>query len=390
MPWKVQDAMNLKREFVRRLEAGERMSDLCREYGISRETGYTLQRRFSVEGEGGLVPRSRAPKHSRNRASPEVVELVLRARRRHPTWGPRKLKKALERQHRTTLPATSTIGGWLKSHGLVEPRRRPKTVPQRMFHLREATQPNSLWCIDYKGDFRLGDGSRCYPLTLTDQFSRFVLTCDGMASIDGEAALESTLHAFRRYGLPEMIRSDNGAPFASALGLAGLSRLAAAWMRLGIRLERIDPGHPEQNPRHERMHKTLKQDTTRPAAANLLAQQERFDRWVEEFNTVRPHEGIDDRVPTDLYLPSTRRFTGVFPAPSYPLHDDIAVVYSNGHLRVGRHHFFLSGALAGQPIGIREQDDDRWLLTFMDLDLGHLEPRTGKFSPMSTESRGEP
>ena len=382
MPWKVKEAMDLKREFVRRQKLGERMTDLCREYGISRETGYEIVRRYDAEGELGLVPRSRAPHRSPSRTAEALVDLIVAERRAHPSWGARKLKVVLERREGIKLPATSTVHGVLKRRGLVESRRRRAMMPGRTTGLRNATAPNDVWCVDYKGQFRLGDGSLCYPLTLTDQASRMLLACEGMAAIDGDEAWAASLAAFRRYGLPLAIRSDNGPPFAAVNALCNLSSLAAGWLRLGIELERIEPGHPEQNGRHERMHRTLKRETTRPASANLLAQQERFDHFVEEFNTVRPHEALGDETPASQYRPSERTFTGEFPDVSYPLHDDIVIVGRHGHVRVGRSTVFLARALAGHPLGIREEDDGRWLLTFMRLDLGHFDPTTRSFTPL--------
>ena len=382
MPWKVTATMDLKREFVRRHKAGERMTDLCGEFQISREAGYQLVRRYDLGGDAGLLPRSRAPLRSPRRTDEALVKLVLRERRAHPSWGPRKLKAILERREGVRLPASSTLAELLKKHGLVESRRRRRTyAPVRAHGLRVATAPNDLWCIDYKGQFRLGDGSHCYPLTLTDQHSRFLLACEGMAAIDGDAAWEATANAFLRYGIPHAIRSDNGPPFAAPRALANLSALAAMWMRLGIELERIVPGHPEQNGRHERMHRTLKHDTTRPASSNLLAQQERFDHFVEEFNDVRPHEALGDCPPASVYRRSERVFTGVIPEARYPLHDDVLVVEREGHIRIGRHNLFLSRSLRTQPVGVREEDDGSWCITFMTLDLGHYDPRTRTFTP---------
>jgi transposase InsO family protein len=376
--------MDLKREFVRRHKAGERMTDLCGEFQISREAGYQLVRRYAVEGDAGLLPRSRAPLRSPRRTAEALVKLVVSARRAHPSWGPRKLKAVLERREGVRLPAPSTLAALLKKHGLVESQRRRAYAPLRAHGLRIATAPNDLWCIDYKGQFRLGDGSHCYPLTLTDQHSRFLLACEGMAAIDGDAAWESTANAFRRYGLPRAIRSDNGPPFAATRALAGLSSLSAMWMRLGIELERIEPGHPEQNGRHERMHRTLKRDTTRPASSNLLAQQERFDHFVEEFNEVRPHEALGDQTPASVFRHSERVFSGVIPEARYPLHDDVLVVEQHGHIRIGRHNLFLSRGLRTQPIGVREEDDGCWCITFMTLDLGRYDPRSRIFTPHIT------
>jgi transposase InsO family protein len=389
VPWKVTARMDLKREFVRRHGTGERMTDLCREFSISRETGYALVRRYKVEGAAGLAPRSRAPLHSPRRTPEPLVDLVVAERRAHPSWGARKLKVVLEQREGVKLPSPSALTEHLKRRGLIEPRRRRARVPPRTRGLHTATAPNDVWCVDYKGQFRLGDGSHCYPLTLTDQYSRFLLACEGMSAIDSEAAWEASAHAFRRYGVPHVMRSDNGAPFATARSLAGLTSLAAMWMRLGIELERIDPGHPEQNGRHERMHRTLKQDTTRPASANLLAQQERFDSFVEEFNQVRPHEACGDRPPASVYRSSDKSFTGSLLEPSYPLHDDVLVVTRCGHIYLGsRRKVFLTCALADHPVGVREQDDGRWCVTFMNLDLGHYDPRDGSFTPIAVDGPG--
>ena len=383
MPWKVKGTMDLKREFVRRHKAGERMTDLCREYQISRETGHALVRRYEAGGEQGLVPRSRAPHHSPRRTAEVLVDLMVAERVAHPSWGARKIKAVIERREGFKLPSTTTIHHALQRRGLVAQRRRRRpSAPPRTMGLRNATSPNEVWCVDYKGQFRLGNRTLCYPFTLTDQVSRYLLACDGMEAIDSDEAWEASANAFRRYGLPLVIRSDNGSPFAASRGLAGLSSLAAAWMRLGIELERIEPGHPEQNGRHERMHRTLKHETTRPASANLLSQQERFDRFVEEFNNVRPHEALGDQTPASMYHPSERPFPGTFPEPDYPLHDDILVVGRNGNVAIAGRRVFVSAALVGHPVGIREERDGRWLLTFMHLDLGHLDPATNTFSPL--------
>ena len=358
------------------------MADLCREYGINRQTGYEVWQRYERQGVEGLLPRSRAPHRRPRQTKPELVELILDERRQHPSWGAKKLKAMLERERDLKLPSASTIATLLKRHGLVEEKPRRRRAARIGSELVAATKPNEVWAIDYKGEFRLGDGNYCYPLTMTDLASRFILVCDGMARIDQDAACESTLHAFRTHGLPSTIRSDNGAPFASQ-GLLSLTRLSALWLRLGIRLERIAPAHPEQNGSHERMHRTLKRETTRPAAQNLLAQQERFDRFVEEFNRKRPHEAIGMKVPADLYGPSERRLPDRLGALEYPLHDDVLPVYGNGVIKVGRDRVFLSQALVGQEVGVLENDDGRWLISFASLDLGHFDPATKRFEPMS-------
>ncbi len=386
MPWKASRPVELKAEFVRRLNDGESMTDLCREYGIHRQTGYEVLDRYKAGGIEALLPRSRAPKRVPHRTKEELVEVIVAARRTHPTWGPKKLKELLEKQHDIRLPAASTIGEVLIRHGLVEKRRRRRTAALRPTGLREAAQPNDLWCADYKGQFRLGDGSYCYPLTMTDQFSRKLLCCQGMGAIDEEQACETSWETFRRFGLPTAIRTDNGPPFAS-VGLAGLTRLAVLWLRLDIELERITPGEPQENGRHERMHRTLKRETARPARANLFQQQERFDEFVDEFNNVRPHEALGQKTPNSVYQSSVRPMPERLVPPEYPLHDDVINVTRGGHLRLGhRERYYLCPALDGQEVGVREMEHGRWLVTFMKLDLGHIDRRSRTFVPVNVST----
>jgi putative transposase len=380
VPWKASRPVDLKVEFVTRLKRGERMSDLCREYGIHRQTGYEVWQRYQRFGAEGLLPQSRAPKRIPHKTPQEIVDVIVEARKAHPSWGGKKLKDVIERERGIKLPSASTLTDLLKRAGLIESRRkRRRTVVSRPGGLREAAAPNEIWCADYKGEFRLGDRSYCYPFTMTDQFSRLIIACDGMAAIDSEAACEASANAFRKYGMPLAIRTDNGAPFASR-GLGCLSRLSVQWLRLGIELEYIEPGHPEQNGRHERMHRTLKFETTRPAAANLLQQQERFDRFVEEFNRVRPHEALGLKRPADVYQPSARPFPTDLDDPDYPLHDDVMVVRPSGHIVFRRGEaYYLSAALVHQPVGILEQNDGRWLVTFLNIDLGYIDRKSRKF-----------
>jgi transposase InsO family protein len=365
--------MDLRIEFMNRLARKEKLSDLCREYGISRKTGDKFRKRFEELGVAGLQDQSRAPKVIPHKTSPELIELVVAERKQHSTWGPKKIKEVLERRLGHKLPSVSSVGTMLKNHGLVTPRKLRARHKATGTSLRTALEPNDIWCIDYKGQFLLGDRSYCYPLTLTDQVSRFILGCEGMAAISDEAARETCEEIFRRYGLPSVMRSDNGTPFAS-VGLGGLTKLSAYWLRLGIEPERIRPAHPEENGRHERMHRTLKAETTRPARANLLQQQERFDAFVEEFNHVRPHEALDMKRPGEIYVPSHRPHPAQLPDPAYPMHDDVVRVNRHGHLQLaGRGQFALTTALGGQLVGVREELDGRWLVTFVNVDLGHVE-----------------
>ncbi len=382
MPWKTRTPVDLRLEIVNRLTKGERISDLCREYGISRKTGDKYKQRFKRLGVAGLQERSSAPSVIPHKTSPELVAIVVAARKQHPTWGGKKLKEVLEKQHNRRFPAVSTIGEILLRHDLVKRRtRRPGHTPVPTA-LREAHAPNDVWCVDYKGQFRLGDRSYCYPLTMTDQFSRFILGCEGMAAISDEAARETSEEIFRKFGIPIAMRSDNGVPFAST-GLAGLTQLSVYWLRLGIVLERIRPAHPEENGRHERMHRTLKAETARPPRTNLLQQQELFDRFVQEFNLERPHEALAMKRPAEVYVPSLKAYPSKLADPSYPMHDDTVLINRFGQVPIaGIGQVHITKALCGQAVGIREELDGRWLVTFMHIDLGHVH-RGRKFSPIN-------
>src|SRR5687768_7318086 len=335
-------------EFITRLKKGERVTDLCTEYGISRKTGHKFKKRFEEAGAVGLYDQSRAPRCIPHKTPPEVAELVVAERLRHPTWGPKKLKAVLEERLGHRLPSATTLGDILVRRGLITRRKLRLRLRPQATTLRRAEAPNEVWCVDYKGQFRLGDRSYCYPLTLTDQFSRYLLGCDAMAAIDEDQAREAMTPIFAENGLPRVLRSDNGPPFAST-GLAGLTKLSVYWMRLGITPERIRPAHPQDNGRHERMHRTLKRDTTRPPRSNLLQQQEVFDAFVLEFNTERPHEALDMKRPAELYTPSPRLLPSALPEPTYPTHDDVVTVNSIGCVSLpGRRRPYLSAALVGQ------------------------------------------
>jgi transposase InsO family protein len=368
-----------------RLAAGERMTDLCREFGISRKTGNKFKARFDRLGAAGLEDLSRAPHVIPHKTPPELMDLVVAERREHPTWGPRKLKDVLERRLGHDLPSHSAIGTALAKAGLVTPRKRRRRYPAEPTRLREASAPNVVWCIDYKGQFRLGDGTYCYPLTITDQHSRYVLACEGMAAISDDAARDVCIEVFRERGLPAFMRSDNGTPFASA-GLGGLTKFSALLLRLGVGLERIRPSHPEENGRHERMHRTLKAETTRPARANLLQQQERFDEWVHEFNNDRPHEAIDMKRPAEVFEASATPMPRALPELTYPTHDDVLRVRRNGQIYIaGIGNVHVTSALAGESVGIREDPDGRWLVSYADLDLGLID-RQGAITPITRKT----
>jgi transposase InsO family protein len=374
--------MELRLELIHRHLAGERLGELCREYGISLKTGKKFKDRFLRQGEHGLIDRSRAPLFIPHKTPPEIERILIAERKKRPTWGPRKLKVILEKRYKREFPAPSTIGDILAREGLVERRRHRSQFTPLPTHLRIAKAPNDIWCIDYKGQFRLGNGRYCYPLTMTDQFSRFIVGVEAMEAISGEGARSRCEELFREYGVPDAIRSDNGTPFASR-GLAGLTKLSAYWMLLGIRLERTRPSHPEENGRHERMHLTLKQETTKPPSKNELHQQQRFDEFVDDFNNERPHEALQMKCPADVYKKSKRAYPASLPELAYPNHDDVVRVTKNGYVTLRRKLVFVSDALGYMHLGVNEETDGRLLLTFIDTDLGFVDTKLNRLTPLT-------
>ena len=378
MPWKACSAMEERLRFVARLLEGEAMTDVCREFGISRKTGYKLYNRYKDEGSSAFTDRSRRPVRYANQLPPQIESLIVGLKRDKPHWGARKIRELLVRRlpGELRLPAKSTIHAVLDRHGLVSRRGRRRSRAQGT-PLSNGAEPNHLWCADFKGEFRLGNGRYCYPLTVTDHASRLLLLCEALDSTREEPAIVAFERLFRERGLPQAIRSDNGVPFASPNALFNLSKLSVWWLRLGIHIERIKPGHPQQNGRHERMHLTLKRETTRPPGMNSLQQQARFDHFVQEFNTERPHQGLHMQRPADVYLPSSRPYTGL-PELDYPLHDRQYLVTACGRICMHRKKINLSTVLAGQKVGLKEVDDGIWLVSFMHYDLGYvdLEQRT--------------
>lgn len=381
MPWKERTIMDEKRDFINRLIKGECMSHLCREYGISRPSGYKFYDRYIELGLEGLKDKRNGNRQQANRTAEMVEQLICKLRKRHPSWGPKKLKAKMDREERgLEIPAASTIGEILKRNHieLGRPgRQKPQATPS--FELRQSHGPNEIWGIDFKGQFRMLNGKYCYPLTVTDHYSRFILCCEALESTSGADVRRVLERVFQQFGLPQVIRSDNGSPFASC-GLQGLSKLSAWWISLGITAERIEPGHPEQNGRHERMHLTLKQETTRPPSANLLAQQERFDQFVSTFNFERPHEALEMKYPKDIYRFSERKFSKTLEEVYYPLDDKTLAVKSSGHVRFRTGvSFYLSLALIGYTVGFREIDLHVWQLHFMELTLGFYHSLKNKF-----------
>ena len=384
MPWKETSIMSARMKFVMRLKAGERMTELCEEFGISRPTGYKFLKRYDDYGADGLFDHSRKPKRLARSTSKKIEALILETKQTYPTWGAAKILEILRRSDvAVDLPVRSTVHEILDRNGLVKSRlkrRKHLAVPTP---LSIASRPNQLWCTDFKGQFQMGNHQYCYPLTITDYCSRFILGCEGMERISSRSVINAFELVFREYGLPEAIRSDNGEPFSSR-SLRGLSRLGVWFMRLGIRLERIEPGHPEQNGRHERMHLTLKKEVTRPPGANILQQQEMFDSWGEVFNHQRPHEALDMQCPADRFINSVKPFPEALSEPEYLRHDMTKTVLAGGkvHFAGKNRYFFLSETLSGQKVGLIQEDDELWRVSFMDIDLGFLDSETMKFKPL--------
>lgn len=351
-----------------------RVAELAEYFGVSRKTAYKWLGQFAEEGVEGLEERSRAP-HSHPNATPAVVEMsVLRAKAAHPRWGPAKLQPGPEESSEVAAawPATSTRGKILARHGLVTPRRRRRRVAPWSQPFQDCDGPNAVWCADFKGWVRTGDGRRCDPLTISDAFSRMLLCCDIVAQPDYDHVRPACERTFREHGLPLAIRTDNGPPFAS-VGVAGLSPLSVWWIKLGIRPERIQPGHPEQNGRHERMHRTLKQETMRPPAANPAVQQERCDEFRLAYNTERPHQALGQVPPATLYVPSPRPYPERVDSPQYPALAELRRVRSNGQIKWHGELVFVSEALVGELVGITEHKD-AWLVSFGPVPLGMLHP----------------
>lgn len=311
----------------------------------------------------------------------QLEKLILQVKERWPHWGAPKIRERLITQYPSVrTPAKSTVHAVLARHGLVKSKKRRRSRAEGT-ELGPAQAPNELWCADYKGEFMMGNRKYCYPLTVTDFTTRFLIGCEGLETTKEQYAFTVFERLFKEYGLPDRIRSDNGVPFASAHALYGLSSLAVWWLRLGIRIERIKPGHAEQNGRHERMHRTLKQATTHPAAQNLLQQQAKFDDFTQEYNYERPHEALGMKRPGDLYQPSKRVYSGL-PEVEYPMHDHTITVTQCGRICLGSKKINLSKVFAGQNVGVKEEDDGIWRVSFMHYDLGYFDLDTRRVEPV--------
>lgn len=372
--------MDERLKFVARCLDGEKMASLCREFGISRPAGYKILNRYKECGLDGLQDRSRRPYRHANKLPFQIERCILQLKRQYPTWGAPKIREKLIKEYPVIKPpAESTIHAVLDRHGLVKRRKRRRHRAQGT-PLSHAHSPNGLWCADYKGEFMLGNHKYCYPLTITDYRSRYLLACEGLESTKSRFAFTIFERVFKDFGLPDAIRTDNGIPFASPNAFFGLSRLSIWWLRLGINIERIRPGHPEQNGRHERMHLTLKKEATKPASFNFLQQQGRFDDFLEVYNNERPHQALEGRYPGEVYTPSVREYRPP-EEPEYPYHDRTVHVTQCGRICIGKRKINLSTVFAGQTVGIREVADRIWLVSFLNYDLGFFDANVGRVEP---------
>ncbi len=378
MPWQPVSTMDQKLAFVNDYfrRTFPTMTELCAHYEIAPKTGYKFVHRFEANGRQGLLELSRRPHRCPDATVARVVDAIVELRERHPSWGAAKLRGVLQKRHRgTTWPAPSTIARILNRHGLVQPRHRRAHVP-RAAHVAHvvAEAPNHVWTADFKGQFRTGDGRYCYPLTVMDRFSRFLLECQALLRPSEDATRRCFERLFTVFGLPTILRTDNGAPFASS-GLDALSHLSVWWMRLGITLERTRPGHPEDNGSHERFHRTLKRETARPPAGSCAAQQRRFAAFGPEYNYVRPHEALGQVPPGDQYRPSSRSLPTRLPPVEYPGHFEVRSVGASGNIGWNGDHVFVSHTLHGQRLGFEEIDDGIWAVYFCAHRIGRFDER---------------
>lgn len=377
MPWDERTRMDQRVRFIGAFSSCQyTMTELCREFGICRKTGYKWAWRYAAEGLDGLQDRSRAPTRCPHRTESRCEQALIAERKKHPLWGPRKLLVLLRKQHPTwSWPAPSTAGQILKRHGLVKSRRgrRRRAAVERP--QIQAQRPNDLWTADFKGEFRMGNRELCYPLTVADQMSRFLLACEGKSSVAYVGVRPAFERLFDEYGLPARILTDGGAPFAAPHSVRRLSRLSVWWIRLGIEPVLIQPGHPEQNGCHERMHRTLKQATVRPPAANMSRQQVCFDRFRQEYNELRPHESLDMKPPADLYTSKGRPYEKEVPEVTYPGHYEVRRVRQKGDIKWQGRRLFVSHSLERQSLGFEEIDEGLWSLYFGPVLLGRYDER---------------
>jgi len=383
MPWKECRKMDERLKFISRYLGGEKIAFLCREFGISRVTGHKIIGRYEEHGLDAFKELSRRPFRQANKLPFQLEKLIIALKKEKPHWGAMKIRDRLIKKYPNIRhpPANSTVHAVLDRNGLVNVRKRRNRNPMQGTALLPALEPNDLWCADYKGEFMLGNNQYCYPLTITDYTSRYLIACEGLETTREEYAITVFDKIFKEFGLPKAIRTDNGVPFSNPNALYGLSRLSVWWLRLGIKVERIEPGKPQQNGRHERMHLTLKREATKPAEENFLRQQAKFDSFQEEFNNERPHQALEMKYPAEVFKKNTRPYTGL-PEITYPMHDMTIRITNCGRICIGKKKYHLSLCFAGHDVGVREVDDQLWLVSFMDYDIGYFDEDTCRVEPI--------
>ena len=379
MPWSEKSVMDSRLVFiVACLRQDEPMSQLCLRHGISRKTGYKWLSRYQAAGAAGLVELSSARQTMTQAMDPTTAASILAFRTRHPTWGPRKLLGRLGTDHpETAWPAASTVGDLLRRHGVSKPRKRQPGEPRRTLTLTDPSAPNESWAADFKGWFRTGDGVRCEPFTVSDGYSRYLLACQAVAQVTAAQVRPILTRLFQAHGLPQALRTDNGSPFARRDGLGGLTQLSVWLLTLDVWPDRIEPGRPQQNGRHERMHRVLREDAADPPAATLAAQQDRLDAWRVEYNTDRPHEALGQRCPATLYTASARTYPASVKVWDYPADHHVRRVIGDGYIKWRDGTVYLSGALRGETVGVAQRDDGDWAVRFRGFDLAVLLERSG-------------
>ena len=377
MPWKELNIVILRKQFIQEYldQVYPSFSYLCSSYGISPKTGYKWLNRFLSGGFNNLEDKSRAPHTIPHRTPDEICDLIIKTKLAHINWGPKKVLDNIKQHHPTLiLPADSTAGEILKKEGLVKKRKKRHHVSADEQAFGDCLKSNEVWGVDYKGQFKLGNGKWCYPLTMSDIHSRYLLECQSLESTVCIDAKDSMEHTFREYGLPDKIRSDNGSPFSS-IAFGGISKLSKWWIQLGIRPQRIKPGHPQQNGRHERMHKTLKQETTKPPAFNERLQQDKFDHFKTEYNHERSHEALQRKCPADVYEPSKISYPEKLPEIVYDEGCETRKVKRGGEIKWRGHHIYISQVLSHDRISLKEIDNDLWEICYGFYKLGELDAK---------------
>jgi transposase InsO family protein len=378
VPWKETSIVDQRLDFIGAVRQDPRgnFTRLCERFGISRQTGYALLARYKARAAGALEDQPPRAVRCPHKTAAELEDLVIGVRKEHPLEGPKKLRERLQKKHpELVLPAASTMGEILKRRSQIRPRRARLRVPPHPSPLEPCAEPNELWCCDFKGHFALGDRTRCHPLTITDGATRYLLTCEALRTETHVLARPHFERAFIEFGLPGRIRSDNGGPFASR-GLGGLSPLSVWWIQLGITPERIEPGHPQQNGRHERFHRTLKDHTTKPPAHTMAEQQRVFDHFRRDYNDSRPHESLGQKPPASVYEPSWRPMREPR-APAYGDGFEVRRVRDNGRISFAGTTLYVGGVLSKQPVGLRQTDEDEWELHYGPLLIGYILLRQG-------------